>query len=154
LLALAGGGIAVLLFYQRLVATVCGEFMSFWTQKSLPALAAGKMPRWIRSRSFSRACSADCSARFSSSRNTSRSWLGLGRLLRLSTLWLWTILFGVLNAVLSASVLPFVIAPGFGFVLMSTAGVCLYFGTQAWNAAPQSQPRAAQPPRKLQDKFT
>jgi len=145
LLMLAGVGIAVLLFYWELVAAVCVEFVSVWTRKSLPALAAGKMPALDPMQILFACLSCGLLGAIFLISQYLAYLVGCGRLLRLSTLWLWTILFGVLNALLAASVLPFVVAPAFGLVLMTTAGVCLYFGSQAWRARRKAN-QAAQLP--------
>ena len=106
--------------------------MSFWTQKSLPALVAGKMPSLdLIEVLFACLFCGLLGALFLISQYLAQL-VGRGRLLRPSTLWLWTVLFGVLNFVLAASALPFAIAPGFGFVLITTAIVCVYFGGRAW----------------------
>jgi hypothetical protein len=146
LLMLAGGGIVVLFFYGELVGAVCVEFVSVWTRKSMPALAAGKMPALAPIEILFACLSCGLLGAIFLISQYLAYLLGCGRLLRLTTLWLWTILFGVLNALLAASVLPFVVAPGFGLVLMANAGVCVYFGSKAWRARRKAN-QAAQLPQ-------
>jgi hypothetical protein len=133
-LTLAGIGIAVLLLHWQLVAMVCAEFISLSTRKTLPALAAGRMPDFDRME-FIFGCLVGglLGAIFLMSQYLAYL-VGCGRLLRPSTLWFCTMVFGGLNALLVCSVLPVIAAPAFGIVLIVTAGVCLYFGRKAWKA--------------------
>src|SRR5688572_1119002 len=112
LLMLGGLGVAMLFLYRQLVVTVCGEFISVWTRKTLPALSSGKMPALsLMDVIFACLVCGLLGALFLISQYLAYL-VGFGRLLRLTNLWLWTILFGVLNGLLAASVLPLLAAPG------------------------------------------